>query len=219
MAKTIRNIVSDLVKEGFDIKVYVRKDGGILIKEINGQKFVGAEGNKIAREIVGETLSERRGAQLVSATKKRTSFAEEFGKEAYTKYRKVAEKWRKANLPSSSGKISMKKFRKIAKEEGLKSALEALSEKEKYASGIAYLKNVEMMYLTIYDYIRNVEKLFDYDTSPLVELAEKLRASPDGIRDEWIEPAYQELYRLNREPLSNALIKEVAENTEEILRL
>lgn len=211
MAKTIRNIVSDLVKEGFDIKVYVRKDGGVLIKEINGQKFVGAEGNRIAREIVGETLSERRGAQLVSATKKRTSFAEEFGKEAYTKYRKVAEKWRKANLPSSAGKISMKKFRKLAKEEGLKRALEILSEKEKYASGIAYSKNVEYLAVAC----RNYALMTDCDE--FEDLANDIEDNAGKIKEDAIKPAYDELYRLNHEPLSDALVSEIISNVKRIL--
>lgn len=219
MARTIRNIVEQLLSEGFDINYYVRKDGGILIKEINGQKFIGAEGNKIAREMVGETLSERREVQLQSATSKRKSFVEEYGREAYNQYRRITAKWRKANLPKSAGKITMKKFREVIKEKGLKKALEFLTEKDKYASGIAYAKNVEILAYYIQDLGNKLNEDYPSLADEYYNLASDLLINEDRIREHDIPEAYRQLYRLIDEPLTEALISEVARNTRRILGL
>ena len=217
MARTIRNIVEQLMDDGFDITYYVRKDGGILIRSINGQKFTGATGNQVAREMVGEALSERRETQLASATKKRQSFAEEFGKAAFNKYKKVASKWRRANLPSSAGKISMKKFREIAREKGTAEALRILSEKEKYASGIAYSANIDILLQKLDSLITSLGE--EADTSALEDLYNLIDENRDSIREDAINPVYQELYRLNTEMLTEELIQEVANNVKRILNI
>ena len=42
----------------------------------------------------------------------------------------------------------------------------------------------------------------------------------DGqIRDEWIQPAYDEMYRFNTEPLTDSLINEVVRNVKRILHI
>lgn len=211
MAKKVKDIAKELVAQGFDVKVYVRKDGGVLIKEINGQKFTGASGNQAAREMVGEVLSEKRKVQLEEATKKRTTFSEQFGRSVYNRFKKVQTKWRKASLPKSAGKISIKKFRKIASEQGVEEALKMLSEKEKYASGIAYSKNVEALALAVEDY---ADKIGD---SQLDELARDIRANDGKIREDAIKPAYDELYRFNTEPLTDELVTDVVSNVRIIL--
>ena len=208
---TIRNIVSELINKGYDVQYYVRKDGGILVRSINGQKFTGASGNVVARSLVGETLSERREAQLISATKKRMSFAEEYGQSAYKRYKEIATKWRKAQLPKSAGKISMKKFRQIAREKGVKEAMRILSEKEKYASGVAYSKNV----IVLAENVRRYAEMTDY--GEFEDLADEIEANDGNIKEDAIQPAYNELYRLNTEPLSDELVDEVIAHVKSIL--
>ena len=54
-----------------------------------------------------------------------------------------------------------------------------------------------------------------YGSSDLVKLSEDLVASAYTIKDEWIKPAYDELYKLN----IGASPKDVAKNVRSILRL
>ena len=46
---TIKQVITQLKSQGYKVEAYKRKDGGYLIKSINGQKFKGAAGNEMAR--------------------------------------------------------------------------------------------------------------------------------------------------------------------------
>lgn len=204
----LRDIAKKLTSEGYQIKYRERKDGGILITSINGKKFTGGAGNIYARQLTGETLSSGRYIQLKTITAERTSLFN-----LYKEYRKVKRKWTQANLPKSSGKLTFKKFKRAIQEKGKEEALRYLGEKEKYASGIAYSKNVE----ALASYIEQLASFTEEDE--LYDLAEELRNNADTIRDEWIEPSYNELYRFNTEPLTEELVREVTRNVRRILRL
>ena len=195
---TIRQIAKELTAQGHEIRYRVRKDGGILITKIDNQRFTGAKGNALARQLTGQTLSETREIQLV--------------------YAKVAKKWKKGNLPKNVGELSYKRVKKVAKESGKQEVLRQLSEKEKYASGIAYTENIRVFKV-------EVERVAELYNSPeLTQLAEDIWKNADSIRDEWLPFAYADLYDINGKHIassmvSKALIKDVVMRVREDLRL
>ena len=205
---TIRQIAKELTAQGYDIRYRVRKDGGVLITKINNQRFTGATGNKLARQILGQDISEPRRAQLERITRERIDV-----ENLYKEYRRVKRKWTKGNLPKNAGKLTFKKFKKAIKEKGKAEALRFLGEKEKYASGIAYSKNVE----ALASYVEQTASLIEADE--FYDLAEEIRANDGNIRDEWIQPAYDELYRVNTEPITDSLINDIVRNVKRILHI
>ena len=67
---TVKQIIDLLKQQGHKVDAYKRKDGGYLIKAIDGAKFSGAKGNEAARAMVNVSLSQRREKQLRSITPK-----------------------------------------------------------------------------------------------------------------------------------------------------
>ena len=208
---TIRNIIGALQNKGYSITYRRRKDGGVLITKIDGQRFTGAKGNILARSILGESLSTKRQEQLSKITKERTELGD-----IYKEYRRVARKWRTSNLPKSAGKMSLKKLRRAIQEKGREEALRFLGEKEKYASGIAYSKNVQALASYIDELASRIDNYGEADSMELNELAELVRMNDGVIKDENILPAYEELYRVNTEALTDYLIKEIVRNVKRI---
>lgn len=205
---TIRQIAKELTAQGYDIRYRVRKDGGVLITKIDNKRFVGATGNKLARQMVGQDISEPRRAQLERITRERIDV-----ENLYKEYRRVKRKWTKGNLPKNAGKLTFKKFKKAIKEKGKAEALRFLGEKEKYASGLAYSKNIE----ALASYVEQTASLIEVDE--FYDLAEEIRVNDGNIRDEWIQPAYDELYRVNTEPLTDSLINDIVRNVKRILHI
>lgn len=211
MAKTINQIITELTSKGYNIKAIKRKDGGYLITKINGMKFKGATGNKVAREMVGVTLSSARKAQLERITASRY----QYGKEVAKEYKRIATLWRKASLPKSAGKITYKKFKNLVKNEGLDEAMRYLGEKERYASGIAYSKNVQLLVEAIRKY---ANQLNGYkNANELFSLADEILAL-NMIKEDSINAIYYELYRFNRESLTEELILDVVKNVRSIIQ-
>lgn len=210
---TIRQIASKLASQGYDIRYRVRKDGGVLITKINNQRFTGATGNTLARQLAGEDISMARRNQLEKITRERVDV-----QNLYKEYRRVKRKWTKGDLPKSAGKLSFKKFKRAIKEEGKEKALKYLGEKEKYATGVAYSKNV----LALADYVEQLASNLESsgeDGSEFYDLADMIRASDGSIRDEDLLPAYEELYRVNTEALTDSLLREIIRNVKRILKL
>ena len=70
--KSMVDVVIQLVEKVHSVLYYRRRDGGILIRSIDGRHFKGAKGNLYARQLVGSTISEARMAQLkfITGTRK-----------------------------------------------------------------------------------------------------------------------------------------------------
>ena len=210
---TIREIASKLASQGYSVRYRVRKDGGVLITSINNQKFTAAAGNKVARQIVGENISQKREVQLEKITRERTDV-----ENMYNQFRRVKRKWTKGNLPKTAGKLSFKKFKRAIKEKGKEEALKYLGEKEKYAVGIAYSKNVQAL-ADYFDQLATSLDAMGEDGSEFNDLADLIRANDGNIRDEDLLPAYEEGYRINTEPLTDQLIKDIVRNVRRILKI
>ena len=212
---TMLEIVRQLQTQGHEVDFYMRKDGGILIKKIDGERFpTGASGNARARQIVGANISEARIAQLKYATRargvKKPSLDDEIAKE----FARVKKKWNKAfkakgGKPHPAGYFGWKRIVYSIEKYGKEETLRRIHQAENYASGIAYAKNVEQLAVYIKDLAAKTQ------SQDLLKLADDLIANAYTIKEEWIAPAYQELYKIN----DGVSPKQIASNTRAILRL
>lgn len=213
----LRAIVSKLQSEGHEVEYRVRSDGGIIIKRIDSQRYTyGATGNVAARSMVGEgaKVSEARSRQLSYATKAHQAKKPPMDEEVEREYQRVKKKWNRAfkskkGKPHPAGYFGKRRIRYAVEKYGKKEALRRIREAERYASGIAYSKNVAILA----SFIKSAGERFQ--SPELIKLSEDLTANAYAIRDEWIQPAYDELYKLN----TGTPPKEVARNARAILRL
>lgn len=217
---TMMQIVQELISQGHQVDVYIRKDGGILIKSIDGQRFSGAKGNTRAREMTGQKLSEARFAQLKFATGTRKQLRTPSLKKTEIKdaineeFKRVKKIWNKAfkarkGKPHPAGYFTKARIKKAIRDFGEEEALRRIGEAEKYATGVAYDKNVK--YLVAY--IRS--SAGQYESQELASLADDIEANAYAIREEWIVSAYDELYKLDK----GVSPQEVASMVRKILRL
>lgn len=198
---TTRQVIDRLIAEGHQIEYYVRSDRGVRITKIDGIRFKGSEGNTYARNLVGVALSERRKAQLT-----RINPIRRVGKKLTSQIRKIQNKWKKTK---AKGKPTTKKIEYTIKTYGIEEAQRQLSEAERYAEGLAYSKNIDALinFCEYYAVLTGEDEFY--------EIANLINQHRDTIREEWIQPAYQELYTLN----NGANPSDVARNVRAILRL
>ena len=218
--KTMIDVVMKLVEQGHSVRYYMRRDGGILIRSIDGRHFKGASGNIYARELTGTTISEARATQLKFATGTRKELRSptlkgiDIPDPIWEEYKRVKRQWDKAfkakgGKPSPVGYFTKARIKKALRDYGPEEAMRRISEAEKYATGIAYSKNVRQLA----DYILGTGH--QLQSQELIKLAQDIMDNAYSIRDEWIYPAYNALYKINQgqDP------KQVATNVRKILRL
>ena len=209
---TILQIAEKLQREGNIVSYRIRSDGGILITSINGKKYSGAEGNRVARSIVGQTLSEARKVQLESIKPKKgqsplSRKLYQPDEELLKQLRKVQRIWRK-NVDKSKGKITLKKLRWNIEHLGAARAKEKLDQALKYARGIAYSKNID----ALLGYINELQNklTLSSDIKALDNLKEEIILNSDNIKEEWISSIYDLLYDINHgrdvRDVANAII-------------
>lgn len=218
---TMLQVVQQLRTQGHKVTYYKRLDGGILIKSIDGEKFKAAKGNIAARALTSTTLSEARSKQLKYATRSRISIRKRRAKGGFTideqiksKYEQVKKQWNKAfkakkGKPHPAGYFGWERIQYAIEHYGKEEALRRINQAGLYASGIAYSKNVEELAVFI------KVAASHYGSSELVKVSDDLIDNAYTIKEEWIAPAYDELYKLNQ----GADPKEVASNLRKILRL
>ncbi len=207
-------IVQELIAGGHQVDFYIRKDGGILIRSIDGERFSGAKGNARAREMVGQEISIARVKQLKFALRQRKQSKKKLPDAVEEAFQKTKKKWNKAfhskkGIPHPAGYFPKKKIKYIYEKYGEEEAMRRINEADRYASGIAYSKNVEHLAGFILD-AGNM-----YNSQELIKLAEDVLANAYAIKEEYIYPAYQKLYELN----IGVDPKQVAKYTRLILRL
>lgn len=210
------SIVNELISQGHQVDFYIRKDGGILIQRIDGRQFSGAKGNAKAREMVGQSLSEARMKQLkyATATRKAQRKLPQMDDAVSKEYERVKKLWNKAfkskkGMPHPAGYFGKGRIRYSQQVYGTEEALKRIKEAERYATGIAYSKNVAILA----SFVKNAG--IQYQSDELLSLAKEIEDNASAIREEWIEPAYKALYDLNH----GVDAKEVARNVRRILRL
>lgn len=205
----LRQIVDKLRQEGHSITFYVRKDRGILVKTIDGQRFTGAEGNKVVRAMAGQTLSAKRSAQLSRITytgERAKAYFED--REVKRLLRRVQRKWNKA-FPHKRGEspsVGLKTSKKIKwslEHRGREETIRLLTEAERYASGKAYTENIRQLADNIED------AALKYQSNELLQLANDVRENAWMILEESIQPAYDRLYDLNKGEDPREIAKDV----------
>lgn len=211
----LRQIVNELRNQGHSVTYYVRKDGGILIKTIDGQKFTGGTGNMYARAMTGATLSTKRAAQLSKITwsgKRAKAYIED--REVKNLLQRVQRKWNKA-FPHKRGEIpevglkTSKKIKWSLENRGREETIRLLNEAERYASGKAYSKNIQLL-------VDRVEWAgTSYESEDLIDLANDIQENAWMIEENSIAPAYDELYKLNK----GADPRDVAKAVRSVLKL
>ena len=190
---SVKEIIEELQRLGYEVSSRKRKDGGYIITKINGQTFKGASGNKAARSMLGIELSSARAEQLsfnvqkyIQGTKKKATLDEEMKKDL----RKVQRIWRKNKVKA---RITAKKVKEHIKQEGREAAKEYLQRQARYGEGYAYLENV--YYLA--QYIEDIGKGIlsnDQLQNEVYALAEYIRSKANTFKEEWIEKCYQFAY-------------------------
>lgn len=213
---TMIEVVNELTRRGHSVQFSKRKDGGILIRYIDGVHYTGAKGNAMARQLAGVNISEARQAQLKYATQVRTHPIKkvELTDIIEQEYKRVKKLWNKAfkskkGKPHPAGYFGKKRIKKSLRDYGEQETLRRIHEAERYASGIAYSKNVE----SLAGYVLDVANKLG--SKELETLSQDILNNAYAIREEWIYPAYQKLYDLNKgiDP------KQIAKETRRILRL
>ena len=188
----LQEIIQTLRNEGHSIDAYKRKDGGYLIKSIDGIKFQGATGNKVARDMTGSTLTERKISQLKAITTAKGTKASKQRKAGYPKktplsdelkreIRKTQRIWR---TTQAKGRITTEKIRNILETQGESAAYESLRKAQAYSRGIAYDKVIEALAQRI-ERVKIGHPSLEND---LKDLAEKIRdfIGKNSFKDVWI---------------------------------
>lgn len=195
---TMMKVVSQLQKEGHKVTYYIRKDGGILIKSIDGKHYSGATGNAAARSMVGANISEARTSQLKYITKERSKRRRTLEGKVAEEYKRVKGLWNKRfkskdGEAPSVGYLPKSKVAYHVRTGGEEEALRILANKERYTRGMAYPENIQ----ALGEEILRVGRL--KKSSSLIDLGDKVIANmyTDIIKEESIYPAYEELYNAN----------------------
>lgn len=197
---TIRQQINVLKARGHKVKFFSRKDGGVIITNIDGVSYRGASGNAVARQLTGETLSSARSEQLSDINKyiekarkkgerikspqerKLEKFPEDLEKELSRVQRKWYRKFSKGAKDNlSRGVITRKRIRRLLQEEGKEKVASVLQEYERYASGYANLLNIDT-------FISELEKTFiALGRSDLLDLAEELKSYAIDITEDMLK--------------------------------
>lgn len=170
----LENIVKELRSEGHTINFRRRKDGGIIVLEVDGKRFQGASGNNYVRSFKGKyALSDK---ALTARRKNVSTYIKDFKskKPQYYKFRKaynikqhpdIMKQLRRVQRLArmgEAGTITKDKLRRKIMEEGEDAARAYLNEREMYYRGYAN----EGIILEVYNRLKRVfdnEALNDYE--------------------------------------------------------
>lgn len=192
MAMTTRQLVKFLQDQGHQVTYYVRKDGGILIRSIDGVNYSGATGNKVARWMAGENLAPRRAQQLKTITKQRKVKPKKVPpltpENLETTRKRVMRKWRKANL---RGSISKRNLKKMIEDRGLEGARTYLEEMERRTEGKAYKGSIEGLIQRIKQDMINAP---EDDKEYLQMLVDLIELHKEEFKEEWLLDIVNKLY-------------------------
>lgn len=200
MAMSTRQLVTLLQKQGHQVTYYIRKDGGVLITSIDGTKFKGASGNKVARWMAGEQISQRRAQQLKTITQQRKIKPRKIQPttpDNLEKIRKrVMRKWRKANL---TGSISKRNLKRMIEDRGIEGAAKYLEEMERRSEGKAYFGSIDGLIARIEQDMVNADS---NDQEALEELIKLINQYREIFKQEWIQPIVDKLYEWEQNQFS-----------------
>ena len=154
---TALQMASALRKQGINVELIFRKEGGARITFINGQHYKGSEGNNKARELLGVDLSEKQKKHLRSIRtakgqfggrnvyKAKTKEINDAFKQAVKEGRFKYKEDKRTGKPRKAPKVTFKKVQYRLKKEGTKGVEEYLDRVLRYAKGFVYDEAVETL--------------------------------------------------------------------------
>ena len=186
----LKQVIDTLQKQGHTIEYSHRKDGGYVIRSIDGVHYKGKQGNAVARLMVGTKLSEARRVQLEmirTPKKTRAKKLDDVPDELKKKLKKVQKEWRKKH-PTIEGTQTMGKLRWRLKNYGEEEAMRSLDKAEKYAMGFAYEENVQHL-------LDRIEMdLISEPNDEMSEVYDLIKLKMNNFKEEWISQVYYCLY-------------------------
>ena len=174
---TIKNSIKELKARGYRVSYRQRKDGGILIKSIDGHTYRGATGNRVARALLGQKLSEARKVQLARLNPYKVRYAK------VEKVVKGQVQYYKTGKKKGQARTTIKKVKTILDKERTRPALEKKSRLPDAL--VRELKNVQNIWRKGYNKISAHESIkgtitlgnlrYTYETYGEQEAWERLR--------------------------------------------
>lgn len=214
---TLRQLAKAYRDQGHRVEYYNRKDGSILVRSIDGVQYKGASGNAVLRTLgnsvnLNADLSKARKTQLkiIKPKGKRTPLPKAFEK----KLKKVQELYNKNKVPIAQGRITKKLIRQILTEEGEEAVRKKLTAAQRYAEGYATNATLEAFIMAIDSY-RVLFRQGSQEYEALLQLEKDVKMSSGIIKDEWIYPAYKELYEIKH----GVSVLDAIDNARKALRL
>lgn len=217
---TTRQMVAELQKQGHTVTYYIRKDGAILIRSIDGIRYKEAKGNARAREMLGVELAEARARQLKYATKEKKRKKKKMQiltpalEEEYNRVKKIWNKAFKGRKKKGSkdavGYFAKSSISYAYRVYGEEEAFERIRKAELYASGYAYSENID----TLIFYLREAGEL--YNEPKFYDLADDVEDNRYAIREEYIRPCYETIYKIDKGLITAS---EAVKSCRRILRL
>lgn len=193
---SIKEVITELNKKGYDVSYYKRKDGGYRITRINGEHFSGSAGNVRARLIVGTTLSEARARALskLKTPKGKGSYnkrrRQALDPETKKRIQKLQRQYRKSG--KQEGKPTIRNYRYVEKTKGKAEAERLLAQAERRILGLAYVENVDALLTRIF---WDLAKKQDFYIERIYNKIESLKYN---FKDKWIPEIYEILYDWER---------------------
>ena len=186
MNLSLLDIIKILQEQGHEVEFTHRKDGGYIIKKIDGTRYTGKIGNRVARALTGANLSQARQVQLAKIRlpkgKKYTKM-EELPAELKKALRKVQREWRKKH-PDIEGTMTTRGVRYHLRHYGKEETLRSLDKGFRYASGYAYIDNV----LHLIDRINlNLNK---DNSNAMAEVRDLIERKMLDFKEEWLSAIY-----------------------------
>lgn len=209
---TVRELINELIKQGHKVEFRERSERegkGVRITSIDGVHYIGSEGNKQARAILGVKLSEAYQTHLTNiktpkgkfGTKKKAPIDEEIKK----KIRSLQRKFKKRGL--KEGMPTLRNYRFVLQNYGEEEANRLLESAGRYVKGMAYLKNIEALIARMNNDLTIVYDSYIARAKNLIE--DYYNTGAPNFKDEELVRIYELLYPWEQAPRDKDLSRAV----------
>lgn len=212
---TIKELAELLAKQGHQINMRKRTDGGYIISRIDNIQYKGASGNIAARKIAGVSLSSARAYQLerirppkrIAPIKRKKA---ELPEDLVKQLKKVQREWRKTHS-DIGGTISKRGLRYQYETYGYESTKASLDKSMRYSQGYAYFENVQWL---ISRWEEALSKAPDSDQQHIRYIIELIQSHMLSFKEEWFQSLYYEgYYPYVQGQISIEVARQIYENT------
>lgn len=215
-------------KNRYTVVYEKRKEGGIIIKSINGVEYKGKSGNVYFRKLTNASLSTAQKEAIRAGSSKKKEIAKakaqglpkprkakkkkplKLGKQLSKRLRKTRKAFKELdeNQKRIVGTPTRKKILQSLKREGRKSTIQKLKESERYAKGKIYSAQMEFI-------ITRIEESAEMRGEDVSELVDFLRSHKNSFYEERFIAFKEELYKWESNMIS---FETFLETTKQIFR-